>query len=277
MKEILISIDLEHDIGHQSGFIGVEKSIPILLDILKEYNIKADFFTLSKVVEKFTPLLTEIVNNGHSIGNHGFSHDILCKKKYELQLEELCKSNEIIENKLNIGIKMFRAPNFSVNGDTIRALEELEYIIDTSVLPGRSPKKWKMIPVYYNFSKAPRTPYHPSFTNVSENGKSRILEIPITENPFAKGQPIGMGYLNLNGVNKTLEAIEKADGEFVIFLIHPWEMLDISSHYPDIKNSWKNICSDDNTKFSELLERLKTMNYKFSTLYDMEKRYRRIK
>jgi peptidoglycan/xylan/chitin deacetylase (PgdA/CDA1 family) len=200
---------------------------------------------------------------------------MMCNEKYELQLQGLSKSKLIIENELGIEVKMFRAPNFSVNGDTIRALEKAGYSVDSSVLPGRAPRKWKIIPVYYDFRSAPVLPYYPSLDDVSKKGKSSILEIPITQNPYANGQPIGMGYLNLHGVDDTVKAIDAAEGRPIIFLIHPWEMINIGECYPDIKESWKKICSNNHEVFSELIAKLKKKGYRFTQIYDIEEKLRR--
>lgn len=49
-------------------------STTILLNILKEYNAKATFFCLGKNVKKYPELFQEIINEGHTIGNHSYSH-----------------------------------------------------------------------------------------------------------------------------------------------------------------------------------------------------------
>jgi peptidoglycan/xylan/chitin deacetylase (PgdA/CDA1 family) len=46
-----------------------------VLDILKEYNIKATFFVNGRSDEYSYNIYRRIVNEGHSIGNHGYSHN----------------------------------------------------------------------------------------------------------------------------------------------------------------------------------------------------------
>lgn len=48
---------------------------PKVLDILKEKNIKATFFVVGKEVAKAPSMLKRVVDEGHSIGNHSYSHD----------------------------------------------------------------------------------------------------------------------------------------------------------------------------------------------------------
>jgi len=45
-----------------------------ILDILKELNIRASFFLLGNHAKEHPQLVKRIINEGHEIGNHGFSH-----------------------------------------------------------------------------------------------------------------------------------------------------------------------------------------------------------
>lgn len=55
-----------------------EHSTERILDILKENNIKATFFELGSSIErnyKAKDILKRVVDEGHAIGSHGYSHD----------------------------------------------------------------------------------------------------------------------------------------------------------------------------------------------------------
>ncbi|VAW29168.1 Polysaccharide deacetylase [hydrothermal vent metagenome] len=45
-----------------------------VLSILNEYKVKATFFVVGENVERFPEIFKEIVNKGHSIGNHTHHH-----------------------------------------------------------------------------------------------------------------------------------------------------------------------------------------------------------
>ncbi|PLX18272.1 MAG: polysaccharide deacetylase family protein [Marinilabiliales bacterium] len=47
---------------------------PWILSVLKEYDAKATFFCIGGKVERFPELYNQIVDDGHSIGNHGYLH-----------------------------------------------------------------------------------------------------------------------------------------------------------------------------------------------------------
>ena len=47
---------------------------PWVLDILKEYNIKATFFCVGDNVRKYPHLFEQLIAKGHQVGNHTFNH-----------------------------------------------------------------------------------------------------------------------------------------------------------------------------------------------------------
>ncbi|MAJ13115.1 MAG: polysaccharide deacetylase family protein, partial [Flavobacteriales bacterium] len=51
-----------------------EKVTPYLIDVLEKFDIKATFFIIGNQAKKYPELVKLIINNGHKIGNHSFSH-----------------------------------------------------------------------------------------------------------------------------------------------------------------------------------------------------------
>ena len=92
-----------------------------VLKILKKYNIKATFFVLGELVEFRKDILKNIINDGHQIGSHTYSHKnfykldkTLPQQKCEKILEEeLSKTESKIKSALgsDIKIKYLRMPN----------------------------------------------------------------------------------------------------------------------------------------------------------------------
>lgn len=71
---------------------------PLILDVLKEENIKATFFVLGTNVKKNPEILKRAYLEGHYIANHGYSHSY--KKIYKSArsvLEEYNKTEEEIQ------------------------------------------------------------------------------------------------------------------------------------------------------------------------------------
>ena len=51
-----------------------KKVTPYLIDVLEKFGIKATFFIIGNQAKKYPELVKLIINNGHKIGNHSFSH-----------------------------------------------------------------------------------------------------------------------------------------------------------------------------------------------------------
>lgn len=50
------------------------KVTPLILDILRKYQVKASFFCLGENIEKYPKLFQKIKDDGHTVGNHGYKH-----------------------------------------------------------------------------------------------------------------------------------------------------------------------------------------------------------
>ena len=53
------------------------KQTPEILDILKKYDVKATFFVIGVNAKNYPEPLQRAINEGHEIGNHTYSHNIL--------------------------------------------------------------------------------------------------------------------------------------------------------------------------------------------------------
>jgi peptidoglycan/xylan/chitin deacetylase (PgdA/CDA1 family) len=96
---------LTFDDGPNSHFTGQ------VLDILKKYNVKASFAVIGSNVEKNPEVLKRIVDEGHVVVDHTYSHDY--KKIYASPaafVADLEKGNRAIASATGSEVKIFRAP-----------------------------------------------------------------------------------------------------------------------------------------------------------------------
>ncbi|WP_313756660.1 polysaccharide deacetylase family protein [Tissierella sp.] len=91
-----------------------------ILDILKQYNVKATFFVLGKHAESYPDIINRQVSEGHEIGNHSYSHINMKKVSDKIIKEEFEKTQEIIYSISNIKPKVFRPPYGNYNDDVIK-------------------------------------------------------------------------------------------------------------------------------------------------------------
>jgi len=72
-RNIFIYFDYEREFGGHETYID-DNNIKYLLDILKEDSIKTTWFTVGMIFEKYPESIKEIIESGHEIGSHTFSH-----------------------------------------------------------------------------------------------------------------------------------------------------------------------------------------------------------
>ena len=83
---------------------------PQVLDILRQYHVKASFFVVGDNAEKYPDLVRRIYDEGHDIGNHTFTHPnigLVSPRRAELELNA---TQSAIEGITGHSTRMFRPP-----------------------------------------------------------------------------------------------------------------------------------------------------------------------
>lgn len=108
---------------------GPTEFTPKFLDLLKENQIKATFFCIGKQIEKYPEIFQRIIAEGHTIGNHTFSHSnntgFLSTSK---MIEEIEKCDEIIYKTGNITTNLYRPPFGVTNPNIAKAIKKTQKI-----------------------------------------------------------------------------------------------------------------------------------------------------
>jgi len=81
-----------------------------ILTILDEAEVKATFYLIGKSIEKNIQETKNIIDRGHEIGNHSYTHKRMILKSYNFVEEELEKTNELITQAGYKGAISFRPP-----------------------------------------------------------------------------------------------------------------------------------------------------------------------
>lgn len=97
---------------------------------------------------------------------------------YETEYQKLSNLTQLFTRSTGKKPVSFRAGRFGISKNTLRILESLDYKIDCSV----TPFLWWMNKDKQgvNFLGAPVQPYFPDRDNISQEGNSKILEVPVT-------------------------------------------------------------------------------------------------
>ena len=81
-----------------------------ILDILAEHGISATFFLCGKNVERHPEIARRIVREGHTIGNHTYSHPFLMGRSRRFMAGEIDRAQEAIERITGVRPTLFRPP-----------------------------------------------------------------------------------------------------------------------------------------------------------------------
>ncbi len=76
----------------------VPEITPWVLSVLKEHNTKTTFFCVGANIEKHPDIFSQIVAEGHSIGNHTYNHLNGWKTKTKEYLENVSKCDSAINS-----------------------------------------------------------------------------------------------------------------------------------------------------------------------------------
>ncbi len=120
---------------------------PKILDVLKQYNVKAVFFTIGLEAEKYPGLLKRVYREGHEIGNHTFTHPDISNISAQYARVELNLTERLMAAKLGIKPVLFRPP-YSIDqepdtADEVRPLELTQSMGYITVGDKIDPDDWR--------------------------------------------------------------------------------------------------------------------------------------
>lgn len=95
----------------------------LILEVLKKYNIKATFFCIGKNIEVHPEIFKKIIEEGHIIGNHSYSHSSLFDfYRRNRVIAEIEATDALIARYLGKRTSLFRPPYGVTNPSIRRAL-----------------------------------------------------------------------------------------------------------------------------------------------------------
>jgi peptidoglycan/xylan/chitin deacetylase (PgdA/CDA1 family) len=122
---------------------------PWVLDLLKEFQIKATFFLVGKNVKDYPELFERIIGDGHQIGNHTMNHECGTKTGLNSYISSVSQAEIYIESDL------FRPPYGKITRNQFKKLLDggkkivfwswLSYDFDSNISPLKIIQKAKKI------------------------------------------------------------------------------------------------------------------------------------
>ncbi|MBF0196691.1 MAG: polysaccharide deacetylase family protein [Planctomycetes bacterium] len=108
------------------------KVTPIVLDLLKEHDIKGTFFLIGKEANKNIELVKRIVNEGHTLGNHSFNHAFATNLfSYSKLRGDITCASDALKQTCGQSPLRFRPPMGLKNPRVAKVAKELGLIVTT--------------------------------------------------------------------------------------------------------------------------------------------------
>lgn len=109
---------------------GPTKYTSEILDLLQLYQAKATFFCVGKQIEKYPEIAKRILAEGHTIGNHSYSHPnkmgFLTTNKVK---EEIQKCDKVLQDILTIQTPFYRPPFGITNPHIAKAIGQTRHSV----------------------------------------------------------------------------------------------------------------------------------------------------
>lgn len=195
----------------------VERNGQAVIDLFERAGVKATFFTLGWVAERFPALIRRAAVAGHEIASHGWDH----KRVFTMDAAEfradIRRTRAAIEDAAGVKVTGYRAPSFSIDARTPWAHEMLAeegYAYSSSVAP--------IVHDHYGWRDAPRFAFKPL-------AGSDLVELPVTtvELGGRRAAAGGGGFFRLlpyRFSSWAIERVNRKDQRPAVFYFHPWEI-----------------------------------------------------
>ena len=194
----------------------VERNTERVLELFEGHGIRATFFMLGIVAERHPALVRRLVDAGHELASHGYSHVRATQQRPDEFREDVVRTKRLLEDIGGCAVRGYRAASYSIGADNLWALDVLRetgHDYSSSIYPIRHD--------LYGMPSAPRFAFR-------HNGDG-LLEIPVTTvRVLNQTLPCGGGgYFRLLPYRVSrwaMRRVNQHDRQACVFYFHPWEI-----------------------------------------------------
>lgn len=189
-----------------------------LLELLHFHKVKATFFVLGWIAERYPQVVLAIHQEGHEIASHGYRHRLLYNMTREEFWDDTKRAKGILEDLCGASVVGYRAASYSIVRETLwclDVLQELGFQYDSSIFP-----------IYHDRYGIPNTARFPYYHPLAGGP---FLEFPLsTVRLFGRNVPVaGGGYFRLfpyQFIRWGIRQINEREKAPAIIYLHPWEI-----------------------------------------------------
>jgi len=190
-----------------------------LLELFNVHRVKATFFLLGWIAERYPHVVHAIRKEGHEIASHGYRHRLLYTMSRDEFREDVGRTKAILEDLSGEPVIGYRAPSFSIVQDNLWCLDilrEMGFTYDSSLFPIAHDR--------YGIAGGARLPYYHALP-----GGGGMLEFPpSTVRLLGQNVPVaGGGYFRLfpyRFIRWAIRRLNQQEAAPAVVYLHPWEL-----------------------------------------------------
>jgi polysaccharide deacetylase family protein (PEP-CTERM system associated) len=194
----------------------VERNVDRILALFDKAGVKATFFTLGWIAQRYPGMVRRIVEQGHELASHGWSHVRVTQQDPAQFRDDVVRTKQLLEDVSGQAVVGYRAASYSIGASNLWALDVLHetgHRYSSSIYPIKHD--------LYGMPDAPRFAFRP--------GAGDLVEFPVTTVRVGRRNlPCGGGgwfrLVPYSAMRLAMRRVNRADRQPVIFYFHPWEI-----------------------------------------------------
>lgn len=194
----------------------VERNVDRILELFDGHGVKSTFFTLGWIAERYPAMVRRMVDEGHEVASHGWSHVRVTQQDQEAFKKDVVQTKALLEDVTGREVIGYRAASYSIGAGNLWALDVLKatgHKYSSSIYPIKHD--------LYGMPDAPRFAFQPF--------DDEFFEFPVTTvNVGGKNLPCGGGgwfrLVPYAGMRWAIRRVNREDRQAAIFYFHPWEI-----------------------------------------------------
>lgn len=116
-------------IGHYGARVG----LPLILDVLKRQDVKATFFVVGQNVERYPDRVRRIIDDGHEVAVHGYTHTPPQRLTPAAEEAELVKALALLRG-IGGEVTGYRSPSWDVSPVTLDLLDKHDFAYSSQMM-----------------------------------------------------------------------------------------------------------------------------------------------
>ena len=92
----------------------IEANMERILALFEQKSIKATFFTLGCVAERYPAMVREIVDQGHELASHGWEHVRVTHQNQQIFTQDITRTRQLLEDISGQPVVGYRAASYSI-------------------------------------------------------------------------------------------------------------------------------------------------------------------